>query len=431
MHEVLDNLRNAYPKDWKVKRLKYALARHKPERAEMPTTEVSFCPMPAVGERGELDTSQTALSEDVSKGYTRFLDGDVVVAKITPCFENGKGALVGGLLNGIGYGTTELHVLTPGADLDGRFLYYATVSTAFRLIGEAFMSGSAGQKRVPPEYVESFPLGLPERKIQTAIASFLDRETTEIDELVAKKAKMLRILEEKRAALIARAVTRGIDSKAKMKPSGVEWMGKIPEGWEVVRTKHLAEIYYGLSQPPEYRSDGIPFVRATNVKKGRIVSDGLVFVDEADLPSSRVVRLRKGDAIVVRSGAYTGDSGLVTEEWAGAVAGYDMVLRFRDSVEPAFLQYALLSPYVLNVQIDPLRMRAAQPHLNAEELGDVLILLPPRERQCEIVAALKPVLHGVDETAATLRDSIRLLTERRTALITAAVTGKIDVWGAN
>ena len=94
--------------------------------------------MEAIGEQGTLDLSDMREIEEVSSGYTQFFDGDVIVAKITPCFENGKGALVNGTVGGVGFGTTELHVLTPSPELDGRYLYYVTASAPFRLQWRAY-----------------------------------------------------------------------------------------------------------------------------------------------------------------------------------------------------------------------------------------------------------------------------------------------------
>ncbi len=309
-------------------------------------------------------------------------------------------------------------------EVDGEFLYWTCKGHERYVRAETVVMGIP---HVNGEFLDNLVLRVPPISTQKAIAHYLCRETARIDDLIAEKEKMLKLLEEKRTALISRAVTKGIDPNVRMRPSGVELVRSIPEHWKIIRLKHLAEIYYGLSQPPEYRNDGIAFVRATNVKRGRIVAEGLVFVEEADLPSSRVIRLHEGDIIVVRSGAYTGDSGLVTKEWRRSVAGYDMVLRFGASVEPEFVQYALLSPYVLNYQIDPLCIRAAQPHLNAEELGDVAILLPSRQEQQAIVDFVRPILAEMDDLIVVLRDSLRLLGERRTTLVSAAVTGRIDI----
>ena len=180
------------PTHWKVKRLKYA-ARLNPKASEAKRltsdTEVSFVPMEAVGEYGGLDLSLTEQLIDVFQGYTYFSNGDVVVAKITPCFENGKGSLAGGLLNGIAFGTTELHVIRCRPELDNQFAFYLTLGDAFRKLGEAEMYGAGGQKRIPESFVSDLKHPIPPLPEQHAIAAFLDRETAKIDTLVTKKER--------------------------------------------------------------------------------------------------------------------------------------------------------------------------------------------------------------------------------------------------
>jgi type I restriction enzyme S subunit len=144
----------------------------------------------------------------------------------------------------------------------------------------------------------------PSRQFQSAISNYLDRETAQLDALIAAKEHLLELLAEKRRALITRAVTRGIDPTAPLRDSGLPWLGEIPGHWSVRRLKYLSTIYYGLSQPPEYQSEGFPFLRATNVERGKINAAGLVYVSADDLPEARTVRLQAGDIIVVRSGAH-------------------------------------------------------------------------------------------------------------------------------
>jgi type I restriction enzyme S subunit len=200
----------------------------------------------------------------------------------------------------------------------------------------------------------------------------------------------------------------------------------LPERWKAVRLKFFTSRLYGLSQPPEYQSEGLPFVRATNIFRGKLVHDGLVFVSEADLSEPRAVRLMTGDIIVVRSGAYTGDSALVTTDWVGGVAGFDIVVRVNRYAHPQFVAFSLLSPSVLEQQIEPMRSRAAQPHLNAEELGDVELLLPPLEEQRAIADYLGREMGRLDGLVAAKERLLGLLAEKRRALITRAVTRGID-----
>jgi len=206
------------PEHWHPIRLRYR-ARINPSRSElngMPgDLEVSFVPMEAVHEYGGLTLSQTRPFAEVATGYTYFRDGDVLIAKITPCFENGKGSIAQDLVHGIGFGTTELHVLRPCPELDRRFLFYVTISHAFRHLGAAEMYGAGGQKRVPDDFIKDFRQPVPTLQEQRAIAAFLDRETARIDALIEKIRKSIDLLREYRTALITAAVTGKIDVRRK------------------------------------------------------------------------------------------------------------------------------------------------------------------------------------------------------------------------
>ena len=168
-------------------------------------------------------------------------------------------------------------------------------------------------------------------------------------------------------------------------------------------------------------------IRATNVKRGKIEAEGMLFVDPESIPGERAIELQEDDIIVVRSGAYTGDSAIVTTKHVGALAGYDMVIRTNKKVFAPFLAWQLLSAPVLNAQIDLCRSRAAQPHLNAEELGGCLITLPPLEEQRAICKYLQHEMQRLDTLAQAMRESISLLLLRRAALIASAVRGQMPI----
>lgn len=213
------------PTHWSEKRIKY-LAQINPPKSEVRSwpddTEVTFLPMEAIGERGELDTSRARPIGDVVNGYTYFGEGDVLLAKITPCFENGKGAIASGLLNGVGFATTEVIPLRSLAGCDNRFLYYLLYADPFRAIAEGSMYGAGGQKRVADSFVANFPVEVPDYDEQVAIADFLNRETHKIDDLVSRLVGtaggmqsatngMVGLLLERRNAVISAAVTGKID----------------------------------------------------------------------------------------------------------------------------------------------------------------------------------------------------------------------------
>ena len=267
---------------------------------------------------------------------------------------------------------------------------------------------------------------LPPIPEQTAIAEFLDDKTTLIDQAVGIEEKQIELLKERRQILIHRAVTRGINPNVKLKESGVEWIGEIPEHWEVKRLKYLGRIRYGLGQPPKEKENGLPLIRATNVERGKIVEKDLVFVDPEDIPWERDPELKENDIIVVRSGAYTADSAIIPKKYAGSIAGYDMVFT-PHTINPLFMSFALLAKYILFDQLYLLRMRAAQPHLNAEELGDTLVLCPPDEEQFFIAKYIEDLSNKIATAISLKQQEIEKLKEYKASLINEVVTGKIKV----
>ena len=260
------------PKGWTRRRLRFDV-RLNPKKSSLdmePDELVSFIPMDAVGEYGGLDLDDVRELEDVYKGYTYFADGDLCIAKITPCFENGKGTLAEGLTNGVGFGTTELHVVRPGPNIDRRFLFYTSIADDFRKLGESEMYGAGGQKRIDESFIKDWITPLPPLDTQRRIARFLDEKTARIDGLIEKKRELLDRLAEKRQALITRAVTKGLNADAPMKSSGIEWLGDIPAHWKVRGlTKCTNRIDY-RGATPEKSSSGVFLVTAKNIKNGQI-----------------------------------------------------------------------------------------------------------------------------------------------------------------
>ncbi|MZF57903.1 hypothetical protein GTX53_29420 [Streptomyces sp. SID5594] len=177
-----------------------------------------------------------------------------------------------------------------------------------------------------------------------------------------------------------------------------------------VPLKRLATIRYGLGQPPPLSEDGVPILRATNISRGKIDSANLIRSSLQDLPLDRAPLLAEGEILVVRSGAYTGDSARVPAEWVGSVPGYDLRVT-PDCVESRYLAYSLLGGMALG-QMALFSARAAQPHLNAEELGQVEIWEPSREEQCRIADFLDAETARIDRLVDLRRLQLLLLEER-------------------
>lgn len=202
------------PKHWVLKRGRFSIQINPSSpylRMLGLKDEVSFIPMNSVGVQGGLCLDESRIIEDVSSSYTEFQDGDVVVAKITPCFENGKAALAHGLTNRAALGTTELHVLRSENELTNLFLFYVVTSDTFLKFGEASMYGAGGQKRVPPEFIKDFLLMLPPLDEQKVIVDFLNCETSKIDLMMNNTQTAVDHLTEYRIALITSATTGKID----------------------------------------------------------------------------------------------------------------------------------------------------------------------------------------------------------------------------
>ena len=217
---------------WPAKRLRFLTQRGlspDKQRTLASATQAAFLPMEAIGHQGTLDCSIVREVSDVRDGFTQFFDGDVLVAKITPCFENGKGALVQGTPEGIGFGTTELHVLRPTGEIDGRFLYYVTTSDHFRKLGEAAMTGAAGQKRVPEDFVRELPHRLACHRNATrhrSITSTARRRAS--TGWPPKRSASSDCSSRSSQALVSRAVTRGLEPGVRTRDSGIPWLGEVP-----------------------------------------------------------------------------------------------------------------------------------------------------------------------------------------------------------
>lgn len=396
--------------------------------------EVTFLPMEAVGETGSLDRSRTRTASEVRQGYTGFVDGDVLLAKITPCFENGKGALARDLLNGVGFGTTELHVLRlRDPQHDSRWLYYVTQSHNFRADGTASMYGAGGQKRVPPDFIRNFASVIPPAATQTAIANFLDRKTAAIDELIEKKQKLLSLVAEKRAALIHRAVTKGLDPTVPMKDSGIPWIGEIPAHWDVRRLKHVCRLETGhtpsRTDPTLWiESECVhPWVSLNDTARLKIsesINDTTHHISNRGIAASAAHLIDAG-AVVITRDATIGLAAIIERPMAVSqhiiawVCGEHLRNRFLLRVIDAMSQ-----------ELHRLTFGATLRTIGMMDVKGMTSPLPPVEEQDKILSVLDQQLGGLIAASKHLREQIFRIREYRQALITAAVTGRLDIEGA-
>lgn len=357
--------------------------------------------------------------------YTAFENGDIVLAKVTPCFENGNIAIVEHLVGSKGFGSSELFVIRPTV-AERRFLFYYFQSSIFKQDGEASMTGAGGLKRVSPDVLRQHHLPFPSQDVQRLIADYLDRETTRIDGLIVAKERMLALLDEKRAALISRVVIRGLDPKVPMKPSGQEWLGEIPAHWDVMKIKHGFRIISSGTTPPtnqEHFYEGeIPWVTTSELRENVVTSTDKRVSDDALQQFSALRIYGRGTVLFAMYGATIGRVALLG--LPATVNQAVCALSDADNFDSEYVFYALQASRTMLISH---ATGGGQSNLNTEKVREHKLPLPPMNEQKAITSFLGHRLEGYKRVNAEISRSLERLKERRAALITAAVTGQIPL----
>lgn len=418
------------PEPWGVERLRFRVKLNpsfsKPLNADLP---VSFLPMEAVGDDGVLDLERTRLVGEVASGYTYFEEGDVSIAKITPCYENGKGAVMAGLLEGVGFGTTELIVMRPTQGDWPKWLYYLTMCGAFRFPGEALMQGAGGQKRVPDLFVKDYFAPIPSVDEQQAIADYLDAETARIDTLIHEKDGFIELLREWRQSVIAEAVTKGLDKSAVMKPSGVPWLDDVPSHWTVEKLKFFAGFAGGgtpSKDNPAYWEGTIPWVSPKDMKRSKI-SETEDYITEAGQSNSPCTLIPPMSVLVVVRSGILQHSIPVALNMVPVALNQDMkALLPSDRVDSRFLVHQI-SGCQKELREAWVKQGATVESIEHQRMADSELALPPLHEQQAIADYLDAEAAKIDDLIAHTNDEIALLKELRAATIADAVLGRIDV----
>jgi restriction endonuclease S subunit len=293
--------------------------------------------MESLSTDGAMDFSTRQPCEEITPGLTSFENGDVLFAKITPCMENGKGALVRQMPTRYAFGSTEFHVLRPLRGVDGRFLYYATYNPTFRAYAAENMTGAAGQKRVSSRFLKDTRLFRPPLSEQQRIAAYLDASCAAIDAAVAAKRSQLDTLDAVRATLIESAVTRGLRRNAPMRAVNEDWITEIPAHWEVCRIKRIvSRVDYGISESTE-QEGRYPVLKMGHIQRGEIEFRDMDFVSEVDDD----LILETGDILYNRTNSpdQVGKAAIFRRSRADAVtfASYLVRLRTNHRADPYFL----------------------------------------------------------------------------------------------
>ncbi len=304
-----------------------------------------------------------------------------------------------------------------------RFLYFALQTLDF-----AALVNPGAVPSLSDRNLRMWPIMLPPDAEQQQIAAFLDRETGQIDALITKQEQLVETLTERRQAVIAQAVTRGLDPTVEVKASGVDWLGDIPSGWRIQRLKRLGSTQIGLTYDPDDivgEESGTLVLRSGNVQGGQISLVDKVYV------STRIplaLRLREGDILIcARNGsrALIGKNAKIGPELVGETFGAFMSVLRSDVGD--YLRWVLNSS-IFQFQMGSF-VTATINQLTNGTLNNFEIPVPPRREQLEIIDYLTDETVRLDALVVKARQVVEVLKERRQALISAAVTGKIDVRG--
>jgi type I restriction enzyme S subunit len=306
----------------------------------------------------------------------------------------------------------------------GRFAYYLALTIPFDYYSTNTALPSMTKSALNSHFVSQPPLSE-----QTAIAEFLDRETRKIDELVAEQRRLMDLLKEKRQAVISHAVTRGLNPKAPLKPSGIEWLGDVPEHWKVGPLKRYWSVTDCKHVTAEFVEDGIPLASI------REVQSHWVALENAKCTTEHFYELLieggrnpvPGDLIFSRN-ATVGEVAQVHADHSRFAMGQDVVLLRKLSPEYSsdYLQHVIRSPIIIQ-QLANLMIGSTFKRINVEEIRSFVVPSPPASEQAGVAAFLENEVTKFDTLTAEAQRAIDLLQERRTALISAVVTGQIDV----
>jgi type I restriction enzyme S subunit len=319
---------------------------------------------------------------------------------------------------------SSIAVIRHKQSFDSVFLYYFLASDYTQNVIQR-MKGGMGVPHLFQTDLRKFMVLTPPIPEQQAIASFLEHETVKIDALIAKKERLIELLQEKRTAIISHAVTKGLDPSVPLKDSCVDWLGKVAMHWRVIQLRRCWKVIDCKHRTAEYFDEGIPIVSTTEVKPGRLNLENTRLTSEAEFLDLTEGRLPKLGDIIYSRNASVGSAAYVDTEQPFCM-GQDVCLITSTNQNQLFLSYLLNSPIVLG-QLEALMVGSTINRINVGQIQRFWVLCPPSDEQAAIASYLDRETTKIDALIAKIREGIEKLKEYRTALISAAVTGKIDV----
>lgn len=379
--------------------------------------KVSFVPMESL-RNGAIDYQDIPFAEGKGK-YTYFQDGDLLVAKVTPCFENGNIAIANNMKQGIGFGSSEIFVLRMDDKVLNTYMFYITQTAKFQEGACATMCGVGGLKRISPLFMRTYELDIPSLSKQQHIVDYLDAKLGKIDARIAILEKQQDAYARLKRSVIHHAVTRGLDPNVFLKDSGVEWIGMIPKHWELQRFKSIftecksvtetgqedllsVSEYYGVARRIDKMEDGEYESRADSLVGYKVC--------------------KKDDLVINIMLAWK--RGLGFSDFDGIVSPAYAVYRGKD-IAPHYFHYLMRTDmYVAEYKRNSKGIIDSRLRMYTDRFNNIMAIVPPLSEQQAIAAYLDEKCSKIDAATENIGKQIDALKRLKRALINEVVTGQ-------
>jgi type I restriction enzyme S subunit len=379
--------------------------------------EVSFVPMESL-RNGAIDYQDIPFAEGKGK-YTYFQDGDLLVAKVTPCFENGNIAIANNMKQGVGFGSSEIFVLRMNDKVLNTYMFYITQTAKFQEGACATMCGVGGLKRISPLFMRTYELDIPSLSKQQRIVDYLDAKLGKIDARIAILEKQQDAYARLKRSVIHHAVTRGLDPNVFLKDSGVEWIGMIPKHWELQRFKSIftecksvtetgqedllsVSEYYGVARRIDKMEDGKYESRADSLVGYKVC--------------------KKDDLVINIMLAWK--RGLGFSDFDGIVSPAYAVYRGKD-IAPHYFHYLMRTDmYVAEYKRNSKGIIDSRLRMYTDRFNNIIAIVPPLSEQQAIAAYLDEKCSKIDAATENIGKQIDALKRLKRALINEVVTGQ-------
>lgn len=465
----MTNGEHGLPAGWNASTLG-AVCTVNPRRADFTDvgddTLVTFVPMAAVNaDLGRIDQARERPFHEVRRGYTTFTEGDVLFAKITPCMENGKAAVARNLAAGIGFGSTEFHVLRPSDAVFSEFLLRYVRQKAFRRRAEDTMTGSVGQLRVPPEFLESAPILVPPKSVQTQILRLIDEAQAQVDLTMSGLQRVRTILSKFQQALLASAcsgrLTRDWRAMQESTESVSDTLARIaaengprktrrgvvagapiddqlaaselPESWALRTVGDLLvggalvdvkDGNHGANHPKtrEFTAEGTPFIMAAHIVDFSVKYDRAPKISGAALDRIRVGFAQSGDVILTHKG--TVGRVAVNERECVLTPQTTYYRPSEDVVDPGYLAWYLASPQLYG-QLAAVMSQTTRDFVPISDQYRLTVVIPPLLEQREIDRQVRMALEIARATERATSDASQQLDQALDAIVAKAFRGEL------